>query len=78
MSKSSEDLSKVERKLDLVLKLLAIDKLYGKTLIEQVDILSRFGVEAPEIASILNTTTDNVWAQKSRLKKRQEATNEFH
>ena len=71
MNKSSEDLSNVERKLDLVLKLLAIDKLYGKSLIEQVEILTRFGIEAPEIASILGTSADNVRASKSNLRKRE-------
>lgn len=72
MTQSSGDLSRVERKLDLILKMLAIDKPYGKTLIEQVDIMNRFGFEAPEIAAILGTSQENVRAQKSRLKKRQE------
>jgi hypothetical protein len=72
MTKSPEDLSKLDRKLDLILKLLAIDKLYGKKLIDQVEILDHFGIEAPEIATILGTSGDNVRAQRSKLKKRQE------
>jgi len=70
MSKSPEDYGKLERKLDLILKLLALDKLYGKPLIEQVEVLTRFGIEAPEIASILGTKSANVRAAKSDLKKR--------
>lgn len=61
----------MERKLDLVLKLLAVDKLYGKKQVEQIDILTHFGVKASEIASILGTTTENVTGQQSRLRKRQ-------
>ena len=69
---SDERYGQLNRKIDLVLKLLALDKLYGKTLIEQVDILTNVGMEAPEIATILGTTPENVRAQKSRLKKRKE------
>ena len=69
---SDERYGQLNRKIDLVLKLLALDKLYGKTLIEQVDILTNVGMEAPEIATILGTTPENVRAQKSRLRKRKE------
>ena len=60
-----EQFDRLDRKIDLVLKLLAIDKLYGKKLIEQVEILTRFGMRASEIASILGTTTENITAQQS-------------
>jgi hypothetical protein len=60
----------LESKLDLILKLLAVDKLYGKALVDQVEILTKFGIEAPEIASILGTKPANVRAAKSDLKKR--------
>ena len=69
---SDEKYGQLNRKIDLVLKLLALDKLYGKTLIEQVDILTNVGMEAPEIATILGTTPENVRAQISRLRKRKE------
>jgi hypothetical protein len=69
---SDERYGPLDRKIDLMLKLLALDKLYGKTLIEQVDILTNVGMEAPEIATILGTTPENVRAQKSRLRKRKE------
>lgn len=73
MSKEKTEFASLERKLDLMLKLLAIDKLSEKTLIEQVELLDRFGFEAPEIALVLNTSGENVRAQKSRIRKRQGA-----
>jgi DNA-directed RNA polymerase specialized sigma24 family protein len=75
VSKEKTEFASLERKLDLILKLLAIDKLSEKTLIEQVELLDRFGFEAPEIALILNTSADNVRAQKSRVRRRREAGN---
>ena len=67
---SSKVSERLERKLDLVLKMLAIDRLYGKTLTEQVDILTQFGINSSDIATILGTKADVVGALQRRLKKR--------
>jgi hypothetical protein len=63
-------MSRLERKFDLMLKLLAIDRLKGMSQIDQVDLLDRYGFQAPEIASVLNITGESVRAQKSKAKKR--------
>lgn len=52
--------TKLERKLDLVLKMLAIDKLHGKKQIAQVAILTDFGLSTGEIASILAMKSSSV------------------
>jgi hypothetical protein len=67
---SDEQFNKLDRKIDLIMKLLAIDKLYGKKLIDQVEILTRFGMRPSEIGSILGTTTENIGSQQSKLRKR--------
>ena len=61
---------KLDRKMDLVLKMLAIDKLYGKKQIEQVAILTDFGMETGEIASILGIKSSSVSAQQIQWRKR--------
>jgi len=58
------------RKLDLILKLLALDKLHGKKQIEQVAILTDFGMRPSEIAAVLGLETSNVTAQQAQLKTR--------
>ncbi|MGA2435991.1 MAG: hypothetical protein ABSG25_11960 [Bryobacteraceae bacterium] len=61
---------KLDRKLDLVLKMLAIDKLYEKKQIEQVAILTDFGMQTDEIASILGIKSSSVSAQQIQWRKR--------
>ena len=61
---------RLDRKMDLVLKMLAIDKLHGKKQVDQVAILTNFGMRPSEIASVLGIKTENVTAQKAQIKKR--------
>jgi hypothetical protein len=61
---------KLDRKMDLVLKMLAIDKLYGKKQIEQVAILTELGMETGEIASIIGIKSSSVSAQQIQWRKR--------
>lgn len=58
------------RKLDLILKLLALDKLHGKKQIEQVAILTDFGMRPSEIATLLGLETSNVTTQLAQLRTR--------
>jgi len=58
------------RKLDLILKMLAIDKLHEKKQIEQVAILTDFGMRPSEIASILGIKISSVSAQQIHRRKR--------
>ncbi len=60
----------VDRKMDLILKMLAIDKLYGKKQIEQVAILTSLGMRPSEIASVLGIKTSSVGAQQIHWRER--------
>lgn len=61
---------KLDRKMDLLLKMLAIDKLYGRKQIEQVSILTNLGMRPSEIASVLGIKTSSVSAQQIQWRKR--------
>jgi hypothetical protein len=61
---------KLDRKMDLVLKILAMDKLQGKKQIEQVAILTSMGMRVSEIASILGIKSSSVSAQQIQWKRR--------
>jgi hypothetical protein len=56
--------------LGLVLKMLAIDKLSGKNLTDQVAILTEFGFRPSEICAVLSRELNEITAIQSRLKKR--------
>jgi hypothetical protein len=57
-------------KLDLVLKILAIDKLSGKKQVEQVAMLTDFGFRPSEIAVVLGRKTNEITSILSKMKKR--------
>jgi transcriptional regulator len=65
-----DQFEQLNRKLDLVMKMLAVDKLYGKKQIEQVTILNSFGMRPSEIADILGIRTQNVTAQLAHVKRK--------
>lgn len=60
----------VKNRLDLIVKLLALEKLSGKTLTEQVSILTDFGVRPSEIATVLNRKLAEITSLQVRLKRR--------
>lgn len=57
------------KKLDLILRMLAVDKLQGKKQVEQVKILSDFGFRPSEIATVLGRELSTITGQLSRLKR---------
>lgn len=65
-----DQFEQLNKKLDLMLKMLALDKLHGLKQIDQVDILTEFGMRPSEIATILGRKTENITAQLAQLKKR--------
>ena len=60
---------KLGRKLDLVLKMLAIDKLGGKKQVEQVAMLSAFGFRPSEIALVLERDIHDITSILAKLRK---------
>jgi len=70
--KMMED-KQVERlfaKLDLILKILAIDKLSGKKQVEQVALLTDFGFRPSEIATVLGRKPTEITSVLAKMKKR--------
>ena len=57
-------------RLDLILKLLAIDKLSGKKQVEQVALLTEFGFRPSEIAIVLARKPSEITSILSKMKKR--------
>jgi hypothetical protein len=57
-------------RLDLILKLLAIDKLSGKKQVEQVGLLTEFGFRPSEIAIVLARKPTEITSILSKMKKR--------
>jgi hypothetical protein len=62
----------LNNRLDLILKLLALEKLSGKTLTEQVSILTDFGFRPSEIAFVLNHKIKDITSLQARIKRRSE------
>jgi hypothetical protein len=57
-------------RLDLILKLLAVDKLSGKKQVEQVALLTDFGFRPSEIAIVLARKPTEITSILSKMKKR--------
>jgi len=58
------------KKLDTLEKLLAFNIIKDKTVTEQVDILTKAGLRARDIAEILNKTENLVYVTQSTLRKK--------
>lgn len=67
---SDKQFEELCEKLDILIKITAIDALKERTLTDQVEILSAIGLQPKEIAAILGTDPDTVSVLKSRVKKR--------
>jgi len=57
-------------KLDLILKIIAIDKLSGKKQVQQVAMLTDFGFRPSEIAVVLGRKPKEITSVLSKMKKR--------
>lgn len=60
----------LSEKLDILIKLTAIPALKGKSLTEQVELLSEIGLQPKKIATVLGTDRKTVSTLKGRTKKR--------
>lgn len=67
-----DSLKNYPKKLDVLIKLTAVNVIQGKNLTQQVDILSGLNIDNKHIAMICNSKPDTVSHLKSRLKKRDE------
>ncbi len=58
----------LSRKMDSLLKILAYNVISGKAVNEQVDILTKVGLKAGEIAEILDKTENQVYVTQNALR----------
>jgi hypothetical protein len=64
-----KQLDELNRKLDIVIRLLAYQLVSGKTLTHGAPILRRVGLSASEIAAVFDTTTNTVRVRLTESKK---------
>ena len=67
-----EKLDTVIKKIDILIKLTAINSLHSKNLTQKIGILSEMGLDNTEISQILDSDKDTVKTLKSRYKKKRE------
>lgn len=65
-----ELLAKIDKKLDAVVRLLAVESIEGKNKTEAIMMLGDLGLDPNIIAEIVNTTTGTVHARLSEARKR--------
>jgi Holliday junction resolvasome RuvABC DNA-binding subunit len=64
--KQFEDL---KNRLDMIVKLLALDKLSGKKVVDQVSALTQLGFRPSEIAIVLNRKAKDITSIQAKMKK---------
>ena len=60
----------LEKKLDILIKLFAMEAVRGREFREQVRILDQVGLQPKEIAELLNKSPNNISVTLSYLKKK--------
>ncbi len=56
-------------KMDSLLKMLALNLVAGKSVNDQVDMLTKAGIKAGEIADILDKTENQIYVTQNALRK---------
>ena len=68
--------NRLETKLDIITKLLALNILQGKSITQQIESLNSAGLRVTDIAKITGKTENHVSVALNRLKKAKEKQNE--
>lgn len=66
----------INKKLDIMSRLLAFNIINGKSINEQIDILTKAGLKAAEIAALLDKTENQVYVTQTRLRKKKKESEE--
>jgi hypothetical protein len=66
----SKQFEQLKNRLNLILKMLALDKLSDKKIIDQVAVLTEFGFRPSEIATVLSREANDITSIQARIKKR--------
>jgi pseudouridine-5'-phosphate glycosidase len=67
---SDNILKSIDGKLTMIIRLLALDVVKGRTLNEQIELLHNTGMSASEIAAALGKTSNNIRVQLHLMKKK--------
>lgn len=67
---SEKELADIAKKLDIMTKLLAFNIVKDKSVNEQVDILTKAGLRASDIAALLDKTENQVYVTQTTLRKK--------
>jgi hypothetical protein len=66
---TEEKIDELNRKIDLLVRLLAYQLVSGKTLSHGAPVLKRLGLSASEIAAVFDTTANTVSVRLAESKK---------
>lgn len=67
---SEKELADISKRLDIMAKLLAFNIIKDKSVNEQVDILTRAGLRAVDIAALLDKTENQIYVTQTLLRKK--------
>ena len=67
---SDDVLKSIDNKLTMIIRLLALDVVKGRSLNEQIELLHNAGMSASEIAAALGKTSNNIRVQLHLMKKK--------
>jgi hypothetical protein len=70
---NEDKLDELNRKLDLIVRILAYQLVSGKTLSNGAPVLKRLGLSAGEIAAVFDTTPNTVNVRLTESKKAKKA-----
>lgn len=71
---SEKELGEISKKLDTISRLLAFNIIKDKPVNEQIDILTKAGLKASEIAALLDKTENQVYVTQTILRKKKKET----
>lgn len=67
---SDKEFDVISKKLDTIAKLLAFNIIKDKSVNEQVDILTKAGLRAVDIAALLDKTENQIYVTQTMLRKK--------
>jgi hypothetical protein len=65
-----KELTDISKKLDVVARLLAFNIIKDKPVNEQIDMLTKAGLRASEIAGLLDKTENQIYVTQTKLRKK--------
>jgi len=70
---NAHEVARLERKIDVLIRLLGARCVEGKTTTDAIQMLGRLGLDRPEIATICDTTPNTVSVRLSEAKRKSQS-----